>query len=143
MQGTIQKEIKAMYSLLPQSLQVGANNGTGVDTKGFAEAMIVIMAGAVTSNGSHAFKVQESSDDAVADAYADISSATFTAITADNDNAVYVGRLNLRTRERYIRVVDTGTSQVMEGAALILLSGAKVKPVSQANTVAFTLPANQ
>lgn len=130
---------KAMYSLLPQSLSTGANNGTGVDCQGFEEALVVVEAGAVTSGGSHAFKVQESSDDGVADTYADVSGATFTAITTANDNAVYVGRVNLKGRERYLRVVDTGTTQAMLGSALFVLLAAKQLPVSQTNTVAFTV----
>lgn len=131
--------IKAAYSLLPQALQVGANNGTGVDCRGFEEALVVVVAGATTSNGSHAFKVQESSDNGVADAFADVASATFTAITTDNDNAVYVGRINLQARERYLRVVDTGANQTMLGAAVIILSQPKVAPVSQAAAVAFSI----
>ena len=139
MKGTIQEAIKAIHSLLPQALATGANNGAGVDCKGYGEALVVVIAGATTSNGSHAFKVQESSDDAVADAYADITDATFTAITTSNDNAVYVGRLNLRGCERYIRVVDTGTNQTMLGAALIVLAEPQLAPVSQVGTVAFNL----
>lgn len=136
---TAHQEIKAIHSLLPQSLQVGANNGAGIDCRGFDEALIVVAAGAVTGSGSHVFKVQESGDNAVADAYADVASAAFTAITADNDNTVYVGRVNLRERQRYLRVVDTGGVAVMEGAALIVLLGSRTLPVSQVNTAVFSV----
>lgn len=139
MKGNLNDILKAVYSLLPQSLAASANNGTGVDCKGFGEALIVVMAGATTGSGSHAFKVQESSDDASADAYADITDATFTAITTANDNAVYVGRLNLRNRERYIRVVDTGSTEVLLGAALVILGEPQVAPVSQVATEAFNI----
>jgi hypothetical protein len=136
---TASETIKAIHSLLPQSLQVGANEGAGVDCRGFDEALIVVAAGVVTGSGSHAFKVQESGDNAVADAYADVTDAAFTAITASNDNTVYVGRVNLRERQRYLRVLDTGGVAVMEGAAVIILMAAAILPVTQVNDVEFSV----
>jgi hypothetical protein len=134
--GTAQKELKAIHSLLPQSLAAQENLGTGIDCRGYDEALIVIEAGLTSSNGSHAFKIQESSDNST---YADITGATFTPITTSNDAAVYVGRLNLRKRKRYIRIHNQGSNQALLASALVILSQAAVEPVTQVNAVAFNL----
>jgi hypothetical protein len=138
MKGTAHECLKAIYSLKPQSLATSVNKGSGVDCKGFDEALIVIPAGTVTSNGSHVFKVQEASVD-TDNQYADIAGAAFTAITAGNDDTCYVGRLNLRGCKRFIRVVDTGSTQAMLGAAVVVLAGARIEPVTQENAAAFSL----
>lgn len=135
---TAHEELKAVYSLLPQSLQVATNKGAGVDCRGFDEALIVVEAGVVTGSGSHAFKVQEAAVNSDA-SFADITDAAFTAITAANDETVYVGRVNLRNRKRYIRVVDTGSTAVMLGSAMVILLAAREYPVSQVNEAEFSV----
>lgn len=95
-------------------------NGTGVDTLGYHQALIVLNVGLVTT--SLDVKVQESSDNGSGDTYADISGAAFTQVTTANDNAIYVARINLDARERYIRVVGTGVGASQSYAVDVILT---------------------
>jgi hypothetical protein len=135
---TASETIKAIHSLLPQSLAAQVNKGAGIDCKGYDEALVIIEAGATSGGGSHAFKVQECATDTDL-SYADITDAAFTAITTANDNAVYVGRLNLRGKKRFIRVHNTGSTQALLASALVILMAARNLPVSQVNDVAFSV----
>jgi len=95
-------------------------NGTGVDTRGYHQALVILNVGTVTT--SLDVKVQESSDDDTADSYADITGAAFTQVTTANDNAIYVARINLTGTERYIRIVGTGVGASCELAASVILT---------------------
>ena len=95
-------------------------NGSGVDGKGYHQALIVLNVGTVTT--SLDVKVQESSDNGSGDSYADISGAAFTQVTTANDNAIYVARINLDARERYIRVVGTGVGASQSYAVDVVLT---------------------
>lgn len=118
-------------SLVPD-IRTASANGTGVDTKGYNSALVVVSTGAIDTSDedeTYTFKVQESSDNAVADAYADVSGAT-TTVTAAGVAVIRVDGLGT-SRERYLRVVATlaGTTPSHEGEALILLGNAFSEPV--------------
>jgi hypothetical protein len=51
-------------------------------------------------------KIQESSDNAVGDAFADVVGGTFTAATGRTAERIATAAINV---ERYLRVVTTGT----------------------------------
>lgn len=95
-------------------------NGTGVDTLGYHQALVVLNVGTVTT--SLDVKVQESSDNGSGDSFADVSGAAFTQVTTANDNAIYVARINLDARERYIRVVGTGVGASQSYAVDVILT---------------------
>lgn len=95
-------------------------NGTGVDTRGYHQALVILNVGTVTT--SLDVKVQESSDDDTADSYADITGAAFTQVTTANDNAIYVARINLTGTERYIRIVGTGVGASQSYAVDVILT---------------------
>jgi len=95
-------------------------NGTGVDTRGYHQALVILNVGTVTT--SLDVKVQESSDDDTADSYADITGAAFTQVTTANDNAIYVARINLTGTERYIRIVGTGVGSSQSYAVDVILT---------------------
>ena len=99
--------VKLVQSHASDSRATGTVNGSGIDTKGFKYALVLLNAGTVATGGTLDVHVEESSDDAAADAYADISSASFTQVTPSNDNASYAMeiRLSQSNIERYIRVV--------------------------------------
>jgi fluoride ion exporter CrcB/FEX len=89
------------------------------------ESMLVIAnAGAVGT--SIAVKLQESSDDGDADAYADITGATTGAVTTAN--TVYLIDVNLSEYERYIRAVATAVGVVLVGVVFVLGSGRHLPP---------------
>jgi len=90
--------------------------GTGIDVQDYEGiALIVLNSGAASAgtNPTLNVKLQESSDDGDADAYADVSGATFTEVTGVAGTAgVQVLKVNVSDLERYIRVIGTigGTS---------------------------------
>ena len=111
---------KAVFTLRPQAATASAN-GTGVDTQGFAEGMVVLEVGAVSgTTPTLDVKLQESDDNST---FTDISGATFTQVTAANSSQVKrLAELNV-SRKRYIRAVATiaGTTPSFAVAAQILL----------------------
>lgn len=114
--------IKASFSFRPQAL-TATGNGTGVDTQGYDDAMVVLETGAVSgTTPSMTVKIQESDDNST---FTDITGATFTAVTASNNSQVLrVTELNI-TRKRYLRAVATisGTTPSFTTACEILLGG--------------------
>lgn len=79
---------------------------TGVDCKGFTELLVIINAGTYVGAASVVVTLQESSaSDGSGDAFASWTGSAFAAITTANDDAVIVGRVDLRGRERYIRAL--------------------------------------
>jgi hypothetical protein len=116
-------------SIPPQSISTATVNGTGVDTQGYESMLVIANAGAVGT--SIAVKLQESSDDGDADAYADITDATTGAVT-DADEP-YIMDVNLSEYERYIRAVATAVGVVLVGVVFVLGSGRHLPP-SQDNT---------
>ncbi len=109
-------------NIAPQSIASGAAvDGTGQDCAGYEELLAHVEVGLATT-GNVTVKLQESSDNAVADAFADITSATTVAVGPSGDLAPYLIDVNLSERERYIRAVATvaGGGTVVVGVAFEL-----------------------
>ena len=101
-------DVAAFYAVQTQKADnwsTGTDNSSAIDTAGYHQAMVVFNAGTVGSSGTVDVKVQES--DASGGTYTDVSGAAFTQVTASNDDATYVGRVNLNGTKRFIRVVLT------------------------------------
>lgn len=112
--------MKAAVGISADDYGAVTTNGTGIDTRGYHQALVVLNVGTVTT--SLDVKVQQSSDDGSSDAYADISGAAFTQVTTANDVTVYVARVNLDATERYIRVVGTGVGTSQSYGVDVVLS---------------------
>lgn len=122
------KALKVAKSILPASHSAGTVNGTGVDTKGFHEAQIILNAGANGSSGTNNVKVQESDDNST---FSDIVGAAFTEVTEANDNAVYAGRIRMTmSRKRYLRVVAVVAVAACIAGAVIVLGDASNLPAA-------------
>lgn len=97
-------------------------NGSGVDMQGFEWVIFVykfavIAAGAVTT-----IKLQESTDNGVADTFADLED-TGISVAADDDNQMF-GIGIYRPNERYVRpVVDKDTSNATAEVVLAICGG--------------------
>ena len=129
--------VKAVVGIVADNHAAGTVNGPAIDRKGFEEALVVVNSGTNGTGGTVDIKIQES--DASGSGFADITDAAFAQITEANDNTVYVGRLNLVGRKRYLRVVATvGTAACYLGVDVIL-GAAKELPVSQVNAAAFSV----
>jgi len=136
MYGNLSDTQLVKQTIAPQSIASGAAvDGTGVDCAGYETLLAVIEVGLATT-GNITVKLQESSDNAGSDPYADITSATTPAVSDTGDNEPYLIDVNLSERERYIRAVATaaGGGTVVCGATLILAKGRHAPP-TQDNTV--------
>jgi hypothetical protein len=115
--------------------------GPAVDCRGFEEGLVTLQHGAVSDGGTLSCKVQES--DIVDQDFDDIEDAAFADVAggAQVASGVYVGRINLAGRKRYIRVVATlvGAAETALVSALVTLHQARELPVSQVNALAFNL----
>lgn len=124
-------------SLSPQAVGAGATvNGAGVDCLGYEALQVIVNVGDVAA-GTLTVNLQESSDDAVADAYADITGATTGAVAAAGDDEIYLIDVNLSEVERYVRAVvtDAGGGGANYVAAELVLSKGRHNPPTQENTV--------
>ena len=140
------ENIKHPIGIDPQEITGAAAPGTtvegpAVDCRGFEEGLVTLQHGAVSDGGTLSCKVQES--DTVDQDFDDIEDAAFADVAggAQVASGVYVGRLNLAGRRRYIRVVATlvGAAETALVSALVTLHQARELPVFQVNALAFNL----
>lgn len=132
----LKESLKIAVGIEPALRSPATATGTSVDCLGYAEALIVLDVGLATATGSLAVKVQDSDDNST---FTDITSATFATVTVANDHNQYVGNILLKNKGRYVRVVGVlSTDDVTYGVSMIL-SKAQTAPVTQTNTVAFTI----
>jgi len=140
------ENIKHPIGIDPQEITGAAAPGTtvegpAVDCRGFEEGLVTLQHGAVSDGGTLSCKVQES--DTVDQDFDDIEAAAFADVAGGAlvTSGVYVGRLNLAGRKRYIRVVATlvGAAETALVSALVTLHQARKLPVSQVNALAFNL----
>lgn len=121
--------IKAAFTHRPQRA-TSSQNGTGVDTQGYRDAMVVLEVGTVSGTSPTLdVKLQESDDNST---FTDISGATFTQVTASNSSQVKrLAELNV-TRKRYVRAVATiaGTTPSFDFATEILLGESYKGPIN-------------
>jgi len=134
----LDEAVKAVVGIVADAHGIGTVNGTGIDTLGFNEALIIVNSGINGTSGTVDVKVQES--DALASGYADISGAAFTQITESNDNTIYVGRVKLADagRKRYIRIVAVVATAACDAGVAVILGKAENLAVSQVNSVGFS-----
>lgn len=137
MKYTAHQALKAALGLKPASLSAASTLGPVVDCLGFREALVVALFGTAAAGAEADVTVMEG-DLADGSDMAAITGAAFTQVTAANDDALYVGRLNLESRKRYIQVKNAGDgANAALVAAAIILAAPKTLPVTQQNTVAF------
>jgi len=116
--------------------------GAAVDHRGFEEALATLQHGAVAAGGTLSVKIQESPTVTDGD-FVDVANAAFPDVAggAQVTSGVYVGRLNLAGRKRYLRVVGTvvGADKTALVSALLTLHLARELPVSQVNNLSFNV----
>lgn len=117
----LKSNIDAEQSLAPAARTASAN-GTGVDLRGHDSALALISIGAYT-DGEYSFKLQESDDDGVSDAYADVAAAdlqgSFSAVNdASGQNALQ--RVGYAGTKRFIRAVVTEGGSPTPSTGLVL-----------------------
>lgn len=125
-----------MHALDPASYAAAAEAFTsGVDCKGYREALVVIQCGAFTATGDVEFDVEESADNST---FADVSSATTGELVQADDQTTYMIRLDLTKRKRYIRVgYDVDDDACIFGITVLLTD-----PIIRPATASATLSAS-
>jgi hypothetical protein len=137
MKFSLHQFVKAVMGIVADNHAAGTVNGAAIDRRGFEEALVVVNSGTNGTGGTVDLKIQES--DVSGSGFADIDGAAFTQITEANDNTVYVGRLDLVGRKRYLRVVATVATAACDLGVDVILGAAKELPVSQVNAAAFSI----
>lgn len=106
----------------PIAARTATFNSSGFDARDFIGRALVIQHVGVVSGTTPTLdgKIQESSDNGVADAFADVSGATFAQSTATDQNRELT--LDLDGRERFIRYTGTiaGTTPSFTMGVLML-----------------------
>lgn len=121
--------VKSLASLVP-AVRTADANGTGVDTKGYNTAKLVVAAGDIdltTGDETYTINVEESDDDST---YAAVSGLT-TTVTADNQvKNIRIDGLGT-VRKRYLRAVldVAGTTPSIPVSAVFELGNAFNEPV--------------
>ena len=122
--------VKAVASLVP-AVRTADANGTGVDTQGYRDGMLLVQAGDIdlaSTDETYVIELEESDDNST---FTDVSDISVT-ITADNEVGVArISELNV-TRKRYLRAVLNvgGTTPSIPVAATFLLGEAYSGPVN-------------
>jgi hypothetical protein len=138
------RDMELVLSLAPQTITADADGttikGAAVDRKGFEEALVDLRHGAVVEGATLAVKCQEADTEQDTD-FADIPEAAFANVAggAEITSGIYVGRLNLVGRKRFLRVMATvtGDTKTAEVSCGLTLHQARELPVSQLNALAF------
>ena len=138
MKFSLHQFVKALVGLPADNHAAGTVNGPAIDRIGFEEALLAVNSGANGTGGTVDIKVQEA-DTTTSGDFTDVTGAAFTRITESNDNTVYAGRLNLVGRKRYLRVVAVVGTAACDFGVEVILGAAKELPVSQVNSVAFSV----
>lgn len=131
--------LKFAQSIKPASHAAGTITGTGVLVRDFDDLMVALDAGVFAATGDATLKLQESDDDGVADAYADIPGAVMSNKPIASDEAPYVGNVNLAKRKHWIRAVVTVADDACIFSVPFILGAARKRPVTQVNTVEFSI----
>ena len=113
-----------------QAAGTGTITSDSIDMQGYEGVAILTVLGAVVAGAATSVKLQQSSDDGVSDAYADLTGTSITI--ADSDDDLIALQDIWQPRERYVRAVVSRATQNSEVDAIIaLLYRPKTAPVTQ------------
>lgn len=104
-------------------------NSASVDMSGFDGVAFVVALGAITATAVTSVKVQQSSDDGVADAYADLAGTGIVVADTDDDKLFVVDVAH--PTERFLRaVVSRGTANAAVDGILAVQYRPKKTPTT-------------
>lgn len=139
--------LHAAHEYLRPAVTLAADNyatatgttGTAVDGQNFEDCLVMFDIGDVTGTGTVDVRIQES--DVTGSGWADITGAVFTQVTtaASNDLKLYVGRIHLGGRKRYLRAFAAIANVAADMSVHCILTSGISLPVTQANTTVFNL----
>jgi len=111
---------KAELSHKADSYAPGTHLSAAIDTAGFHQALIVYNAGTSTATGTTDITVTAAT--ASGGSYSAVTGAVFDQVTTANDEAVYVGRVNLTGTDRYLKVSAVQGTAAAEFAVTVILT---------------------
>lgn len=112
---------KISYSIAPV-VSTESVNGTGVDTQGYSDAMLIVAAGTIdtaSTNETYSYSIEHSDDNS---SFSAVSGATTTITASNTTKVVRLAELNV-TIKRYVRAVLTaaGTTPSIAHTAIFAL----------------------
>ena len=113
----------------------GTTTSTAVDCAGAEGVLFIVDLGTVTGNGLATCKLQQSSDDAAADAYSDIEGSELASIaTTGTLRQLLIEVIN--PQKRYLKLLVTrSVDNVVIDGAIAVKFGLKSEAVTQGATV--------
>lgn len=110
-------------------------NSSSVDMTSFDNVQFLVAFGAIVDGGSQSCKLQQSSDDGSADAWADLEGTKIT-VADDDDNQLVILDLS-RPREKFVRCVVSRATQnsTIDGIVAQQYNGQVEPVVHDATTV--------
>jgi hypothetical protein len=105
-----------------------------LDTQGFGACAFIYTIGTITSTGTVAMKLQQSSDNGVADGFSDIEGSNIAATDTASDKLLIADVVT--SQKRYVRAVVTrGTADSVGGGIVGILYAPDKEPVTQPASV--------
>ena len=102
----------------------------GIDMQGYNSALFLVLLGAITATGVPAIKVQQSSDDGVADGFSDLESSAYAVTDADDDKIIAVEIL--RPTKRYLKLIlARATANCVLDGIVAMLGNPTSVPITQ------------
>lgn len=102
---------------------------SAIDMQGFEGVIFYFMFGTITGSAVTGVRVQQSSDDGVADAYTDLLGSAVAVPDSRSNDMVVVDIL--RPRERYLKaVIDRATQNAVIDGIVAVQYGPRVKPTT-------------
>lgn len=103
---------------------------TAIDMDGYDSVCFIVQFGAITAGAVTSVKAQQSSDNGVGDAFADLA-GTAQAVADDDDNKAFIIDIN-RPSERYVKpYVDRATQNAVVESIIAIQYCARNVPVAQ------------
>ena len=134
----LSKETKVTRVMTAQAAGSADANGSSVDMQNFDGVMFVASVGTLTATQVTTLKAQGSSDDADADAFADLEGTQTDAMADDDDDQSIVLDI-YKPVERYIRpVLERGTANAEIDGIIAIQYGPRVKPTTHDATTVQT-----
>lgn len=122
-----------VLSIKPDARGTGTVNGTSIDCRGHDYLAVFAQVGDAATSATLDVKLQSSSDDGVADAFADITGATVPQFTGSDDATMKSLEHRLRPTERYVRAVGVLSGNV-DYSVVLVANGTKQTPDNIAAT---------
>lgn len=125
----LNKNVKVVLAKAAQGADTTTVTSDAIDTQGYEGCMFV--GSITTANAGNYGKVQQSSDDAAADTYADLTGTK--NVPGDSGDSFLID-IN-KPRERYLKCLIVRGASTATGDLYAILYGAHKKPTSHGSTI--------